>query len=109
MLKQTWTIEDHICRFCGGRILRCEKGTGMSPGGNPLYRCADCGKSCYSMMPDPICWCGLKFKNSNHQSYVCVPFSILKEQPELKDKFYSCGCDPDGPSEVGVLLRKYNE
>jgi len=40
---------------------------------------------------------------------VCVPFSILKEQPELKDKFYSCGCDPDGPSEVGVLLRKYNK
>ena len=41
--KQTWAIEDHLCRSCGGRILRCVKGNGMTPGGNPLYKCADCG------------------------------------------------------------------
>lgn len=107
-MKQIWTIEDHICRFCnGGRILKCEDGTCISPGGNPLWRCADCGKSCYSLIPDPICWCGFKFKNENHCAYICVPFSILEYKPELEEKFYSCGCDPKGPSEVGILLRRY--
>ena len=38
----TWTLTDHLCRHCGGRILQSASGVGPTAGGNPLYRCADC-------------------------------------------------------------------
>lgn len=38
---RTWTIEDHLCRKCGGKILRCATGTGMSSGRESMYRCAE--------------------------------------------------------------------
>jgi len=44
--KTVWSITDHICMNCGGRILQCESPI-MSPGGGPLLRCASCGASGY--------------------------------------------------------------
>lgn len=40
--KRTWALTDHLCRDCGGRVLRCVTGNGITPGGNPIYKCADC-------------------------------------------------------------------
>jgi len=108
---RTWALEDHLCRACGGRILRCITGGGITGGGNPIFKCADCGKSTAAMTAGALCWCGFSHRN-NHPStaYVCVPFSIL-DQPEkddvekrrLRNAFLSCGCDP-ARGEVGIML-----
>lgn len=104
--KQTWAIEDHLCRSCGGRILRCVKGNGMTPGGNPLYKCADCGKITSAMSPSCLCWCGQSFRNNTHLSeYMCVAFSEIEKHPELKQAFLSCGWDPKR-GEVGVIIKE---
>jgi len=103
----TWVITDHMCRHCsGGRILRCVSGGGATGGGNPIYKCADCGKTMSGMGPDDLCWCGQYYKNNNHlQEYICVPFSVLKEKPFLKNTFLSFGCDPSR-GEVGIMTKK---
>jgi len=77
----------------------------MTPGGNPIYKCADCGQERASLTPDIICWCGMTYRNNTKTPYRCLPFSILKEHPELKEAFLSCGCDP-AKGEVGIVLKK---
>lgn len=100
---RTWIIEDHLCYGCGGRILKCATGQGMSPGGNPLFKCADCGKAATGLGPDVICWCGMHHRNNHLKPYRCLPFSILKERPEAEKAFRACGCDPSR-GEVGIVL-----
>lgn len=103
--KRTWSLTDHVCKGCGGRILRCASGAGMTPGGNPVWRCADCGASTSSMGPDSLCWCGFSHRSQRATAYVCAPFSILKDRPELLIAFQACGCSP-GRGEVGVMLER---
>ncbi len=103
--KMTWAIEDHLCRSCGGRILRCVEGAGMTPGGNPVFKCADCGKMTSGMGPEVLCWCGFSHRQNRTTAYRCLPFSILKERPELEQKFRACGCDPTR-GEVGIVLEE---
>lgn len=111
-VERTWSIQDHICMTCGGRILRCEKGTGMSPGGNPLFMCSDCGKASWGFSPEDagLCWCGYKHKNQSLSAYRCLAFSVLEKDPGLKPLFEACGCLP-GRQEIGIVLedslRKY--
>jgi hypothetical protein len=102
-VEQHWVLEDHLCRSCGGRILRCVKGNGLTPGGNPIFKCADCGRATAAMGPDALCWCGFAHRNQTPYAYMCMPFSILEAQPYLKDAFAACGCSPDR-GEVGILL-----
>ena len=102
---QTWALEDHLCRSCGGRVLRCVSGNGATPGGNPIYKCADCGAASASMGPSAICWCGFSHRSQSATAYRCVPFSILAERPGLRAAFAACGCDP-GRSEVGIMLER---
>ena len=100
----TWSIEDHLCRACGGRILQCASGGGPTGGGNPIYKCADCGVSTSSMGPSSLCWCGFSHRHNHHMAvYVCRPFSVLEKHPELRDAFLACGCDPSR-GEVGIML-----
>lgn len=107
MKKLTWYLEDHLCKSCGGRILRCASGGGPTPGGNPIYRCADCGRSSSGMGPEVICWCGFEMRGQHASAYRCVPFSAIKERPELADMLGACGCDPKrGTSEVGIVLER---
>lgn len=108
-MKRHWAIEDHLCRGCGGRILRCVAGNGPSPGGNPLYKCADCGQSSWGLGPDVLCWCGFSHRGQYPATaYRCLPFSILKEFPALTNAFRACGCNPER-GEVGIMLeRDYN-
>lgn len=110
MKGRTWAIEDHLCKGCGGRILRCVAGNGVTGGGNPVYKCADCGNAQSAMGPDALCWCGFHHRmNHNATAYVCVPFSALKDRPAaaqaLTNAFRSCGCDP-GRGEVGIMLER---
>lgn len=103
MSRRTWAIEDHLCKDCGGRILRCVTGGGPTGGGNPIFKCADCGASSSSMGPAVLCWCGFSMKHNNSTAYRCLPFSVLKERPELRQAFLACGCDPSR-GEVGIVL-----
>ena len=105
MTDKTWAIEDHLCRGCGGRVLRCVAGSGPTGGGNPIFKCASCGNSKSGMGPEELCWCGFGHKHNQSGSYNCLPFSILEKRPELKEAFRSCGCEP-GKGEVGIVLTK---
>lgn len=105
MTQRTWTLEDHLCRSCGGRILRCATGNGMTPGGNPIRRCADCGASCTTMGPDEICWCGYAPRLNSVGAYRCLPFRVLDRMPELAAAFRACGFDPER-GEVGFVLER---
>lgn len=105
-------LEDHLCRGCGGRVLR-QLDHGPTPGGNPVYRCADCGTSTSSMGPDALCWCGFNHRGQHITAYRCVPFTALKTDPERAAKllraFRACGCEP-GRAEVGIMLEtEYRE
>lgn len=79
----------------------------MTPGGNPVYKCADCGIFTSSLGPDSLCWCGYSHKH-NHSStaYRCISYSILGKHPKLLDAFKACGCDPKRGGEVGIMLEK---
>lgn len=101
----TWALEDHLCRSCGGRILRSVSGVGVTPGGDPIFRCASCGKQACGMSPHAICWCGFSHKNNNSEPYRCLPFSVLDEHPELLRCFRACGCDPKN-GEVGIVTNQ---
>ena len=103
--KRLWVIEDHLCRACGGRILRCVSGNGMTPGGSPVFKCADCGVSKADTGPEELCWCGMRHRNNNIRAYACVPFSILETAPEFRASFLSCGSDPER-GEVGIMSKK---
>lgn len=105
-VRQAWELENHLCRSCGGRILRCIRGNGITGGGNPIYRCADCSANAAAMGPEVICWCGFHHKRQNISAYVCVPYSILKDKPYLLSAFRSCGCDPEKGGDVGIMLEK---
>ena len=107
MKNKTWALEDHLCKACGGRILRMVSGGGMTPGGNPVFKCADCGRSTSGMSPDVLCWCGFSHRgNHNSTAYVCQPFAVLKERPGLLEAFRACGCDPARGGEVGIMLER---
>lgn len=105
-MKMTWAIEDHLCRHCGGRVLRCVTGGGPTGGGNPIFRCADCGRGASSIGPDVICWCGFAHRNNHDGAYQCLPFSAIKDRPELANAFRACGCEPHDRDGVGIVLSR---
>lgn len=104
-MERTWKIEDHLCVKCGGRILKCVSGNGMTPGGNHVYKCADCGVSSTKFSGRDLCWCGMTHKNQTISAYRCLPFSVIKKEPDLKTLFLKCGCDPTR-GEVGIVLER---
>ena len=58
------------------------------------------------MNPGILCWCGFSHRgNHNSTAYVCQPFSVLKDRPELEQAFRACGCDPSR-GEVGIMLER---
>jgi len=96
-----WVLADHLCSGCGGRILKCVKGGGMTPGGNPVWKCAQCGNTKADMVPP--CWCQMTMRMNEHdRPYRCFPFSVLAEFPKLEHGFRACGCDP-ARGEVGIM------
>lgn len=98
-MKQTWSIENHICHICKGRILRCVTGAGMQPGGN-LFRCSCCGKESYSC--ERLCYCGFRHPDNNRRTLICQPFSLVKKYPELEREFKMLDFDID-KGEIGFV------
>lgn len=105
-----WVLEDHICSRCSGRILRAVSGVGATGGGNPLYRCADCGAGATGMGPSVLCWCGFNFKRNDIDTnpYCCRKLTDAKDDPVLRQCFLACGFDPERPkSEIGVYMPEH--
>jgi len=104
--QKHWTLEDHVHYGCGGRILRCVKGAGPSPGGDPLYMCADCGDMRTGRGPSVLCWCGFSHRGNHHlTAYKCVSRNELVGNPALESAMRACGCDPDR-MEISIVLEK---
>lgn len=102
----TWTLTDHICRYCGGRVLQSASGVGVTAGGNPLFRCADCGKCTSAMSPTCICWCRFMHRRASDPiyPYLCQRLDAAKDDPALRHALLACGFDPDNPkAEVGII------
>jgi DNA-directed RNA polymerase subunit RPC12/RpoP len=101
-----WLLTEHACRHCGGRVLVSAPGQSLvTCGGNPIYRCADCGKSSMSMGPSDICWCGFSHRGqSPSNAYMCLPLTAVVDNPFLRQAFTECGCDPNsGRGEIGIV------
>lgn len=106
---KTWFLMDHLCRHCGGRVLQCASGGGPTGGGNPIFRCADCGAGSAAMGPDCICWCGFEHRHGNGTNgYQCRRLADAKDDPALRTAFLSCGFDPDRSKlEIGIYMPDY--
>jgi hypothetical protein len=89
----TWTLEDHLCRECHGRVLRSASGVGATGGGNPLFRCADCGICTAAMGAHAICWCGFEHRRTTTGAnpYQCRPLADAKDNPAIRAAFLACG------------------
>jgi hypothetical protein len=94
-------------------VRRWGGGVGRNPrvyddGGNEMtWELTDCGASSSGVHPHVICWCGFTHRNNAMtMPYRCLPFSILKTKPELRDAFLACGFDPQRPGEVGIVLER---
>ncbi len=94
-----WVLESHLCRACGGRVLRAVANVGPTGGGNPLFRCADCGRGGAAMGADALCWCGFHFKGSAETPYRCA---LKSEHPEWESEFRASGTW-DAHGEVGMV------
>lgn len=113
--KPLWTLTDHCCMTCGGRILKLdrvedENGEQVSVftgGGNPMYRCADCGRQRSDIRPGGgICWCAFKFRGQTDTGYRCVNIKQAVEQG-LSNALRACGINPDTDRiEVGIVSER---
>lgn len=95
-----YILADHICRHCsGGRILMGVANVSPTSGGNPYFRCSDCGKGSAAMDASPLCWCGFSYRGSTEHPYRCAS---KKDHPEWEHEFQMSGCWTT-PSEIGVV------
>lgn len=104
--QRRYELTDHLCVNCGGRILQDVTPGIATGGGNPLFRCADCGHSGSGTGPQALCWCGFQPRGQLGvpPAYTCLPLSAAKENPRLVHAFLSCGCNPDSKkAEVGIV------
>lgn len=104
---ERWMPTDHACRDCGGRIVVVTN-SGPTGGGNPLFRCADCGIGAAGMSPDHICWCGFAHKGQGERTYRCVNIAEAVKEPSLKAALLRSGYLPSDPKcrpkvEIAVL------
>ena len=110
MSEITWEITDHICRKCGGRILRSVSGAGVTPGGNSIHRCADCGASTTRMGPGDVCWCDFKMRGQTYPAYRCVSVSWADGDDHRMDLLRRSGyCDSDSRQVVPVLRKDLSD
>jgi hypothetical protein len=79
-----WTLTEHCCRCCFGRVLFRKTFDGRK-----LYRCANCGVEREGKDETSICSCGIKLKTRIDAGIRCVrndqpspecPVEIVAEQ-----------------------------
>lgn len=104
--KPLYSLTDHACRFCAGRILMQEN-AGPTGGGNPIFECADCGRRACDMTPDPICWCGFTQRRQEQTgNWFCMRLDEAIAKPWVADAFAHCGVDGKSDLQVGLMNRE---
>lgn len=56
-----WTVQDHICRKCFGRVLGAADGDAM------VWRCSNCGYEVSGDQVSAICCCGIRYKKGGRK------------------------------------------
>jgi hypothetical protein len=102
---ERWAPTDHACRECGGRVVMVTN-SGPTGGGNPIFRCADCGIGSAAMDASCICWCGFRHKGQAEPTYRCVRTESEKGDEVMKAVLVQAGYrGPNGrvKVEIGVV------
>lgn len=76
-----WSLTQHCCRCCFGRILSRPHGTP----GMRIFRCADCGLEKEGHQASCLCACGAKL-NARNAAIRCQP----NERPTPEFPFEIC-------------------
>jgi hypothetical protein len=101
MKKQlVYTMTDHACMKCGGRVLASNSSTGI--GGYVSYICSCCEASGSGMLP-PICYYHLKWRGGEVPLYRCVHRRELSESPWMKDACAHSGYDIESGQVIGMV------
>jgi hypothetical protein len=82
--NERWIPTDHACRECGGRVVQITN-SGPTGGGNPVWRCADCGIGSAAMGPNCICWCGFQHRGQAGPAYRCVHVDRRANDPIIAE------------------------
>lgn len=78
-MKPTWTLTDHACSACFGRVMRAARGP-------VVYRCANCGveePGVKGLEHPPICACEIKVGKSK-KSAGASRFRCERVEPTLE-------------------------
>lgn len=62
-----WTLTDHICRSCMGRVI---KRPGIGP--RRYYRCTNCGTEVEGTTTAALCCCGMKLRTGRDAGVRCA-------------------------------------
>jgi ribosomal protein L37AE/L43A len=57
--EDAWTLEDHVCRSCFGRLVSRPLDSGLSQ-----YQCSNCGLVREGHSAEVLCACGMKVRKS---------------------------------------------
>lgn len=68
----SWTLTDHVCAECLGRVLRSLDGE--------RTRCSNCGAESTDRY-ESLCCCGIRLKNGRDAGIRCMPNP--QQTPEL--------------------------
>lgn len=67
-LTTKWTLTDHVCRSCFGRVLQASR---PERGGAFKFRCACCGAQDTGEAASVICSCGLTLEGKKDMGVRC--------------------------------------
>jgi hypothetical protein len=107
-----WKLDEHLCQYCDHRILQGVANVGMTPGGNGIHYCSGCGRSSWKMGGQDLCYCGWRLHEKGDagrgsgMSFVCMPYTKMKERPEWLQAAFLIGQDPLKPynhRKIGIV------
>ena len=102
MKKQiSYSLTNHACSNCGGRILSYAGGAGIS--GYTQYICSCCEATDSAMTHPNICYCGLKWRGSQQTPYRCVHKNEIADSPWLRDACAHSGWDVNSQQIIGMV------
>lgn len=87
--KRTWSITNHICRACLGRVLHHE-----SFDHRMLWRCSNCGIEREGPAETSLCMCGLTLRTKINAGIRCMVNP--QKTPECPSEVVAREVRPDG-------------
>ena len=83
----TWTLTDHVCRVCFGRLLSRVDSDGVQQ-----VRCANCGAAVTGKVSG-LCCCGITMSKGRRAGFRCqrVPVQTPEKPMELEVVFEGAG------------------